>query len=54
LKPQTNKITSPKVIEVSDIYKNVGKYPNVFRSQFNFKGGNIKRTLNNVTKKTRK
>ena len=57
LKPQTNIITNKKVIEGLNIYDTVNKYPNVFPSQFNFKGG--KKTYNKryrfkKTKKTRK
>ena len=57
LKPQTNIITNKKVIEGLNIYDTVNKYPNVFHSQFNFKGG--KKTYNKryrfkKTKKTRK
>jgi len=44
LKPHTNIITNKKVIEGLNIYDTVSKYPNVFHSQFNFKGG--KKTYN--------
>jgi curved DNA-binding protein CbpA len=57
LKPQTNIITSPKVIEGLNIYNTVSKYPNVFQSQFKFKGGkksNNKRNRFKKTKKTRR